>query len=290
MQNNRASWTAEITAVFRAVESIRPSKERLFHDIYADKFLRPSFRLLLKNRLLAKLALWTAIDRRFPGAADTIACRIRFVDDCLRKRIGTGIDQLVILGAGYDSRPYRFAELTKIKVFEVDHPDTQILKKRKILNMFGMLPRHVTYIPVDFEKDRLMAKLTQAGYRRDRISFFIWEGVCKYLTAGAVDQLLISVAANACIGSTIVFDYLFKSMVDGSSDSNLARKILDFQAKKGEPYIFGLPEIDTEHHIMARGFSDAKNIPAAKIKELYFNKIKRGGKLHPFWGLIEATV
>lgn len=290
MRDHNASWTAEITAVFRAVETLRPSEERLFHDIYADKFLRPAFRLLLKNRFLAKWALWAAIDRRFPGATDTAVSRIRFVDDCLKKKIDAGIGQLVILGAGYDSRAYRFAELRKIKVFEVDHPATQLIKKRKVLNMFGILPRHVTYVPVDFEKEQFMVKLTQYGYHQDLTTFFIWEGVSKYLSADAVDRLLISVAVNTCAGSAIVFDYLFRSMIDGTSGSKLARKILAFQTKKGEPYLFGLPEVDTEHHISDRGFSTVRNITAVKIKEIYFSKIKRGRNLHPFWGLIEATV
>lgn len=287
---DKASWTAEITAVFRAVESIRPSRERLLHDIYADKFLRPTFRLLLKSKLMAKFALWIAIDRRFPGATDTTVSRMRFIDDFLSRSITGGIEQLVILGAGYDSRAYRFPELRQIKVFEVDHPDTQVLKKRKILNMFGMLPRHIAYVPVNFERNQLIPKLTHAGYCRDLKTLFIWEGVCKYLSADAVDQLLISVALNACKGSSIVFDYLFQSMVNGTSGSKLAHKMLHFQARKGEPFIFGLPEQFPEEHITAKGFSHAKNITAAMIKEIYFKKIKRGRKLHPFWGLIEATV
>ena len=131
MKRGKASWTAEITAVFRATESIRPAYERLIDDKYAAHFLRPSFRLILKNGLLAKFILWLMIDRRFPGASITVVSRIRFVDDCLKDCIKEGIEQLVILGAGYDSRAYRFNQLKSKRVFEVDHPNTQSLKIKK---------------------------------------------------------------------------------------------------------------------------------------------------------------
>lgn len=290
MQHNQASWTAEISAAFRAVESIRSDRERLFKDIYADKFLSPSFRLLLKNRLVAKFMLWLAVDRRFPGATDTVSARVRFVDDCLTDSMQNGMEQLVILGAGYDSRAYRFRNLIRKRVFEVDDPRTQALKKDKILKMFGLLPRHVTYVPVNFETDNLITQLTTAGYRPDCKTLFIWEAVSKYLTAEAVHAVLASVSANACKGSTIVFDYLFNSMVTGQINSRLAHKMLIFQAKKGEPYIFGLPEENPEQHIMAKGFSKVKNTTAEMIAATYFNPIKRGSKLHLFWGLIQATV
>ena len=200
MKKGKASWTASITAIFRAVESIRPAKERLFIDMYAAKFLRPSIRLILKNRCLAKLVLWFAIDRRFPGATDTIVSRIRFVDDCLINSMQYGVEQVVVLGAGYDSRAYRFDELKRKRVFEVDHPSTQKLKKDKVVDIFGELPDHVAYVPADFEKDKVIPKLLEAGYRENLKTIFIWEGVCKYLTPNAVHELLSEVSGNCCKG------------------------------------------------------------------------------------------
>jgi methyltransferase (TIGR00027 family) len=230
------------------------------------------------------------IDRRFPGATDTVVSRIRFVDDCLNACIKEGIEQLVILGAGYDSRAYRFNELKSKRVFEVDHPNTQRLKKKKVTKIFGCLPSYVKFVPVDFEKEKLMPKLSAAGYRINLKTLFIWEGVCKYLTPNAVNELLSVVSGNSCKGSSIVFDYLFQSMVDRSSGSKLAEKALDFQAKKGEPFIFGLPEKNPEHLIMSRGFTSVKNFTAAKIKRMYFSGMARAKNLHPFWGIIHATI
>lgn len=92
------------------------------------------------------------------------------------------------------------------------------------------------------------------------------------------------------LGSSIVFDYLFQSMIDGHSGSSLARKVLDFQAQKGEPFIFGLPEENAEGYLKARGFSMIRNAPAAEIKKVVFNNSARADRLHSFWGIIHATV
>lgn len=115
-------------------------------------------------------------------------------------------------------------------------------------------------------------------------------GVCKYLTPNAVNELLTAVSGNSCRGSSIVFDYLFQSMIDRTSGSLLADRMLNFQAKKGEPYLFGLPENNPEQFILGKGFSKVKNVTAENIKNMYFNNDSRGKKLHPFWGIIHATV
>jgi len=290
MKKGKASWTAQITAIFRATESIRPPQKRLLNDTFAAQFLKPILHTVLKIPFLAKFLLWIAIERRFPGATVTIVSRIRFVDDSLKKCIQDGVEQVVILGAGYDSRAYRFQELKTKHVFEVDHPDTQKEKIEKIRNIFSHMPSYVTYVPVDFETDNLMEKLNSAGYNREKKTLFIWEGVCKYLTPNAVYELLTVVSRNSCKGSSIVFDYLFQSMIDGTSGSFLARKILDFQTKKGEPYIFGLPDENPGQVILEKGYSLVKNITAAKLKKMYFSKTSRAKKLHPFWGIIQAIV
>lgn len=288
MRKGQASWTAEITAVFRAVESIRPKQERLFCDVYAADFLRPSLRWPLKNRRLALFLLWLMIDRRFPGASITAVSRIRFVDDCLKAGIKEGIEQVVILGAGYDSRAFRFGALNHQRVFEVDHPDTQKVKKAKISRILKKLPDHVAYVPVDFENGNWISKLLESGYRRDFKTLFICEAVSKYLTPNAVNELLSGVSANSCEGSSIVFDYLFQSMVEGRLDSKIAQKALQYQARRGEPFIFGLPEENPEKIIMSKGFSSVKNFTAAKIKSMYLSGTARAKDLHPFWGVMCA--
>jgi methyltransferase (TIGR00027 family) len=172
----------------------------------------------------------------------------------------------------------------------VDHPRTQKCKKDKLLSHLGRLPAHVAYVPVDFEKDDLIAKLTISGYRHELKTLFIWEAVSKYLTASAVKGLLSMVSDHSCKGSTIVFDYLFQSVIERRFPSAFTNKALQFQAKKREPFIFGLPDDNPETFVLSTGYSSVKNFTAERIKRMYVNGMARAKDFHPFWGIIHATI
>jgi hypothetical protein len=73
-------------ALFRALESLRPTGERKVHDPFAGRFLRPSLRLpLAAARLPAvRRLLVDFLDRRWPGARSSGVARTRWLDDALR--------------------------------------------------------------------------------------------------------------------------------------------------------------------------------------------------------------
>src|SRR5512136_555844 len=158
MKEQKASSSAENVAALRAAESLKPEDERVCYDPLARHFLGIKYRVFSRSRFLIKLALDNA-ERQSPGSFGCLAGRTRYIDDCLKACIDDGIEQLVILGAGYDTRVYRFGELKeKVKVFEVDHPATQKVKIDKVSKMLGSLPGQVVYVSVDFEKERLDKK------------------------------------------------------------------------------------------------------------------------------------
>jgi methyltransferase (TIGR00027 family) len=127
MRDGQASRTAEHNALFRALESDRPEHRRLFSDPLARAFLRWPYAMATGvarvpglRRLVPRF-----IDRRWPGVRTSVVARTRLIDDVIAASLGEHIEQLVILGAGFDSRAYRLRGLADITVFEVDHPDTQ---------------------------------------------------------------------------------------------------------------------------------------------------------------------
>lgn len=239
---------------------------------------------------MTRFILWFRINRPFPGLIETGVARIRSIDDRLSACLKEGVDQVVVLGAGYDARAYRFEALKDKKVFEVDHPGTQAMKKEKILTVFGSWPEHVVFVPVDFEKDDLPGSLNRAGYRKELKTVFIWEAVSKYLTSRAASRLLTLVAENASPGSSIVFDYVYESIIDGSAGLSCNKKMLRYLEKKGEPFIFGLPENNPEQFLLNHGYSKATNFPAHQIKETYFGNGPRSKHFHLFWGVMHAVV
>src|SRR5262249_7883176 len=121
--------------------------------------------------------------------------RTRFLDERLQNAVSAGATQVVILGAGYDSRAYRMKQLLNaIRVFEVDFGPTQEYKKLRLQEILGCLPANVTYVPIDFTRENLPNVLAKAGYRSDRKTIFLWEGVTYYIPEEAVRSTLRFVA------------------------------------------------------------------------------------------------
>jgi methyltransferase (TIGR00027 family) len=132
----------------------------------------------------------------------------RFIDEALERAIKNGAKQVVILGAGFDTRAFRFGELLKhSRVIEVDAAATQAYKKRRVHEVLRDLPTNLTYCTIDFAKDDLMEGLRRAGFERDEKAFYIWEGVCMYLSDDSVRKTLQTIASHSAPGSTLVLDY-----------------------------------------------------------------------------------
>jgi methyltransferase (TIGR00027 family) len=290
VKEGKASRTADIAIAFRAAEARKRPDDRVCYDPFAERFLTGFYRLLATNGLLMKIGLRYA-EKVSPGSRGWTIARHRFIDDCLKQCVAGGLDQLVILGAGYDARAYRMEELQKdIRVFEVDQPDTQQAKRRKLARLLGSLPDHVVYVPVDFESQRLDLQLLESGYQRDRRTIFIWEAVTMYLTPGAVDETLAFIASSSVNGSSIAMDYIFKSVVDGTCDLHGAQGFRKQVDKRGDPLGFGIEEGTVEMFFADRGFDTVKHLTSDSVKSAYFRGASRDIHVAPFLGYVHATV
>ena len=130
----------------------------------------------------------------------------------------------------------------KVRVFEVDHPDTHNVKIKKVKEIFGSLPDHVTYVPVDFETENLGERLVIQGYDRSLKTLFLLEGLVMYIPPEAVDETLSFIAKNSGKGSVILFDYYLESVVDGTCELEVGKNILNYTKQQGEPLQFGIKE------------------------------------------------
>jgi methyltransferase (TIGR00027 family) len=284
LKPGRASRTAEGVAAIRAAETMRPSGERLFTDPYAKLFLRPAYRILIE---LSRLSLFRDIlvslyDRRLPGALGIVLCRTCYIDDALGDALRDGADQVVILGAGFDSRACRLPGIERARVFEVDHPDTQARKRACLSRVLDPLPSHVVFVPVDFDRDRLSDALDAAGYRRDAKTFFIWEGVTSYLTAEAVDATFRFVASGSAPGSRIVFTYLHRGLLDGTARFEGAAELMAFVRRAGEPFSFGLDPEELPAYLGARGLALVEDVGASEYQARYMTGPGPRARVSPF--------
>jgi methyltransferase (TIGR00027 family) len=266
------SQMAEGMAMQRFAESNKPEGERICYDPYAVHFINPKIiEFGIKHPEEAKIKV-QAMEDHLPGLSSSIMARVRYFDDMVTEAIENGLEQLVILGAGYDTRAYRIEGLKeKVKVFEVDHPNTQNFKKEKITEIFGSLPDHVTYVPIDFETQKLELKLFENGYNESLKTLFIMEGLIMYIPPEAVDETLNFIVKNSGMGSQIIFDYYPESVVDGTTALAVGQNIRNFLIKMEEPLQFGIKEGTIEKFLSSYGFSKIKNLTSEDYKKAYFD-------------------
>jgi methyltransferase (TIGR00027 family) len=271
------SKTALGTAAGRALETFRPVNDRLFSDRFAMRFLPLAHRMVVHLLRIPVLgpALLAGRERQIPGVMGNLLCRTRFIDDMLREALGENIHQLLILGAGLDSRAYRIDGSDDVRVFEVDHPATQLWKQRRIIRIFNGTPPHVTFVPVDFDREDLGRALTEAGFRREIGTVVIWEGVTQYISEKAVNDTFAWLSGNLLQGSRIIFTYVRKDLIEDSGQTGVPARLLAELRKQGEPWKFGIEPEDLDRFLSERGFSLIANAGAEDYRERYPQFVER---------------
>jgi methyltransferase (TIGR00027 family) len=291
MRDGYASRTAEQNALFRALESSRPERRRVCDDPLARHFLTWPLTLVMRLTAIPGGARFARsfIDRRWPGVRSSVVARTRLIDDVIAVALEKDIEQLVILGAGFDSRAYRIPRLRAIDVFEVDHPDTQSAKQAVLKRLFSALPEHVRFVAVDFKRDDLMSAMRMAGYRESARTFILWEGVSNYLTDIAVD-LTLRWCARASAGSLLLFTYVHRDVLTNPSAYAGARNLFASLEKAGERFTFGMEPSHVPRYLAERGLSLESDVGAAEYRERYFGAAARHIRGHEFYRVAVARV
>ncbi len=284
MKRSQSSVTAQGIAFSRAMESQRPEGERICYDPYARTFV--SRWLWITMRLF-----WGYAQRRSPGVYEYLASRTRYIDDTLSACLADGMKQLVILGAGFDSRAYRFEHLREqVKVFEVDHPATQAVKLAKVKQIFGSLPDYVTYVAIDFDTESLEKRLSECGYSERLKTLFIWEGVVFYITDEAIDSTLDFIAKHSSPGSSVIFDYIYTSAFAGSQKRTEVKSMQRYRGLTGEGLRFSIDEGAIQAFLEQRGFCDVINADHSYWKEHYFTGVNARRPLAKGYAIATARV
>lgn len=236
MQKDRASRTAEISAAIRAIHHLH-DVPTIFDDPYAFEFTSPIWRRIASSNALRWFISRVALRSLRPIAAETVV-RSRYAEDLLERAIAGGMSQYVIVGAGFDSFVLRHADgRSGLRVFELDHPETQRVKLERIRSLNLALPDFVEFVEVDFEKEAVAEALARSSYQAALPAFFSWLGTVPYLSNTATTATLRSIARHAAPGSELVFDYLAPVEVFTGSERRVIEKLKRFTARRGEPLI-----------------------------------------------------
>jgi len=265
------SRMAEGIALHRCAETMLPEEIRIFSDPYAIHFLDPVTLAWARDHPAEAKAFADELERKTPGWSNAIRGRIRFFDDIVQDAAGNGFSQMVILGAGYDTRAYRIGTLkSHVRIFEIDRPETLERKVEILKKIFGGIPDHVRFIPLDMADADCWQDLIQAGWSSEGKTLFLLEGLVMYLPWPAVDHLLAGIAGHAGAGSAVLFDFMPRSLADGTSDDESCRVICEWTAKIGEPILSGFSDDEIVPLLESFGFSGIQIIPSRAFAEMYY--------------------
>jgi methyltransferase (TIGR00027 family) len=278
------SFAGVATSATRVIELYVPAEKRLFDDPLALKLLPFGWQVIFRLVYLPGLrSLVLALrERRMPGSLGSILCRTRYIDDVTKRSLQAGLDQLVILGAGFDSRAFRIAGLEHVRVFEVDLPGARDLKRVRLEKVLGAVPENVTLIGMDFDRQHLAQVLGAAGFQTGVRTLFTWEGVTQYLTGEAVKGTLEFVSSISGEGSAIVFTYVRRGIIDGSDRPEWFGSFLSLASRIGSPFLFGLDRAELGQYLCDCGLELVEDVGAAEYQDRYLKPL--GRKLNVFDG------
>jgi methyltransferase (TIGR00027 family) len=238
---DRPSSTAQWTAVGRTLELERPPAERIIDDPFAPLFLTGTSRAVIAGLRAAGPAVRLAERHELVGVSAFALCRHRFIDEHMLEALRDGVEQVLVLGAGYDSRAYRFAaESVRTPVYEVDLPPLS-QRKAAIVAANPAVFGHTTInrIEIDFRTQSLADRLAESGFAAGRATYIAWEGVSPYLTREAVSGTLSTLRELCGEGSVLAMDY-WEGTGGGGLFAPVRRVATHAFRLVGEPLAFGI--------------------------------------------------
>jgi methyltransferase (TIGR00027 family) len=289
-----ARSTAEGAATLRAAGALLSDPALRGPDELAARMIKwgPSLAALVKVPLLRR-TVPRLLARLLPGGVCFELTRTKYFDEVLLEELEAGAEQVVILGAGLDSRAYRLQTAVAGRpVFEVDHPVTAALKRERVRALFGVEPSNVRYVTIDFNREDLAALLAGHDFDPARRSVVLWSGVAPYLEPEGVEATLRWMAGQPP-GSTIVFDYCWQEFVAGELDELPGAAALRKRvAAQGEPFRWGIPRGQAATVIAAHGLELVADMDANEGSRRYLTRAD-GSKLGWTWefgGIVRARV
>jgi len=239
-----------------------------------ERFRGPDDLAAIFLPLFAKGILYVPALRRFffrriapPGIYEYVLARTKLLDGIFVGALDNEVPQIVVLGAGMDTRAIRFRDRNRgTKVFELDIGTTQRPKLELLARKGISIPEGLRFVAIDFDRESLAEALHAAGYRSDLGSLFLWEGVTMYLTAAAVDATLAFVRAAE---ARIAFDYVYAAVLRGEGRYYGEREIRRRVSKAGEGWTFGIEDGGIGEFLAGRGLRLVSHHTPADLEKEY---------------------
>ncbi len=270
----QAAKTGSGPTVTVAIEQFFPPEQRIIHDDLAYQIVPLSMRAFIGMMRFNVTRDWMVrlTEKAAPGIWSGVMCRKRYIDEKLLESAGQ-IKAIVNLGAGYDTRLYRFPQLADIPAWEVDQPGNIASKLDTVQKIFGKVPAHVKLVPIDFDHESLEAVLTDHGYELGQPTFFIWEAVTQYLTETGI-RATFDFLAQAVSGSRLAFTYICQEFLDGSAMSQQYKRLYKAYVDKGI-WLFGLDPDAVAAFLDGYGWRLIEDVGYDELAERYVKPLNR---------------
>ena len=268
----KPSDTALFAALRRTIANKEFGNEMYGPDYLAEKFLPPHFRFFLKFKKI-RANTKERLNEFLPGLNEYMIARTAYFDHLFVEALKDQTSQVVFLGAGYDTRAYRFANLNHgTRIFELDIAPTQDRKRKCIKSARLKVPEFLTFIPIDFNHQSLADVLGEAGYQSHLKTLFIWEGVSYYLDAASVDRTFEIASKAAHPESSIAFDYIVSISKENIDDYYGVKEFSQTMREQhpNEDLLFSIDEGEIESFLEQRGLRVVEYLNNDDIEKRYF--------------------
>jgi len=263
---NKSSRTAAYTCTCRAASYMESNPLLRSDDHIAVRLLPLLVKYLLKIRFLnlqGKIAP--------AGIYPYVIGRTKYIDHIFKKAISEGARQIIIFGAGFDSRALRLTgNRTDVRVFEIDTKLTLEAKKKQFLKRDITIPENNTYIPVDFDKEDIKEKLKEYKIPINNKTLFILEGLIMYLSKEAVDYTFKIIHEYSAPGSLVVFDYIFASVLRQEEKYFGEKEIFERVKKDEESWTYGIEEGEIEDFLSTYSLDLLEHLDSVTLEKKYF--------------------
>jgi methyltransferase (TIGR00027 family) len=228
-------------------------------------------------------------ERASPGAYGFTIARMHHMDAVVRGEVAAGLDQLVILGAGYDTRAYRMRDaLEGVRVLELDHPATSRDKRARLAKALGAVPGDVTYVEVDFTHQSLLERLADHGHDPAARTLFLLSGVAAYLPDAAVVELFDQVASHTSPRTSLLFDYAYEDVLSDPTRYYGGAEWVPFAIDLDEEPRSGFPRGEVGEALSSRGLRLASDLEPDELAARYLRRADGTSVAPPFGFLAVA--
>ena len=270
MQNKRMSSTADFVAAMRAMHLLH-HQPVIFNDPYALQLTSPALRRVCQKRFFRWFLGGKFISESLRPITAQVVSRAKYAEEKLEEAVCSGISQYVIISAGLDSFCLRRPDFSAgLQIYEIDHPATQQIKRRRLMEIFDSSPEGVEFLAVDLEKQTIADALSASSFLEEERAFFSWLGSVPYLSEDAVFKVLRDLTDFAARGSEIVFDYSIPINQWAPEERQALVRILRILECRGEA-LKSFFEPDTFSDDISRlGYHIFENISPVEMNKKFF--------------------